>query len=67
MDEINLDDLELASYIDTSAPCSHCVFFDVGASRFKCKFPKDKEKKCTCELGNSKGFCTTEYRFKNKK
>lgn len=49
----------LKCFDNTSAPHSHCVFFN--KSSFKCDFPQDKEKKCTFTESKMCGWDTKEY------
>lgn len=49
----------LVPFVNNSAPCSNCHFFD--SYQLKCIFPEDKLKKCKVEEGATHGWNTTEY------
>lgn len=49
--------MDLQTYLNNSAPCSHCIFF----KDLKCTFPENKKKECSQELGTIKGWNTKEY------
>lgn len=51
----------LQTYLNTSAPCSHCIFL----KDLKCTFPENKKKECSRELGTTNGWNTKEYRRKS--
>lgn len=51
----------LQTYLNNSAPCSHCIFF----KGLKCTFPENKKKECSQELGTANGWNTKEYRRKS--
>lgn len=51
----------LVPYVDNSAPCGKCAFFN--KFDLKCIFPTDRRtRKCTNRPGTSKGWNNTEYR-----
>lgn len=56
---INNKEYVLTPHQDTSAPCSHCVFFDRGA--LTCQHPDKENRHCKCEVGLTKGWNTLEY------
>lgn len=58
-ENINGTDYTLKLFVDNSAPCSKCAFFQRYSLR--CSFPKDYTKKCKSTLGTTHGWNTLEY------
>ena len=58
-ENINGTDYTLKLFVDNSAPCSKCAFFQ--RYPLKCGFPEDYTKKCKCTLGTTHGWNTLEY------
>ena len=57
---INNKEYVLVTYINNSAPCSKCAFFDHNS--LHCKFPEKYNKECEHNPGTLKGWNTKEYR-----
>lgn len=58
---INGSFVTLTPFMNTSAPCSNCHFFN--SYQLKCTFPEDKQKKCKVETGTTHGWNTIEYTY----